>query len=190
MSFDKSYHTFIVETQSAPNADGVRLITNFDYYWQFGVQRTKTNPRLETGTAAPIIKQQNIDGLGRVIETLGPDPSNNLVALRRSSIQSDQHGVYQEILALLDWTESRWRWQRHYVDGLGRVYKTVVLGPDGKTPVIVDKRLDSRNNWTQKSLPYYEGSEPAFVARSFDSYDRLVEEVKPVDGGRATTAWK
>ncbi|HEU4386999.1 MAG TPA: FG-GAP-like repeat-containing protein, partial [Blastocatellia bacterium] len=190
MNFDDTYHTFVVETISPPNQNGDSLVTSFDYYFQFGTQKTRTSPRLTSDTEpGRIIRQNNVDGLGRVIEVLGPDPSNSLVALSRRSWQADGLGVYRESLTLLDWNEPAWRWQRHYLDGLGRIYRSVALGPDGKTPVLIEKTFDSRNNWIKRSLPYYEGSTPVFVERSYDSYARLIEEIKPVDGGCARTTW-
>jgi RHS repeat-associated protein len=189
--FDPTYHSFIVKSISPANQSGESLVTQFDYWWQFGAQKSKTAPVVgsESG-AGPIVWQQNTDGLGRVIEMLGPDPADNLVVLVRRSWNSSEQGDFEETLTLLDWQSEETQWNRQYFDGLERVYRSVVLGPDGITPVIVDKTLDSMGNPKQLSLPYYEGQTPAFINRTYDNYERLIEEVKPTDGGgTATTTW-
>lgn len=182
MTYDSTYSTFPAQATSPPNQAGVSLVSTFQFYQQFGVLNTRTDSNHVT-------LQQDIDGLGRVVQQLGPDPSNPstmLVLTKRSSVNGSD-GLYMETQRRLDWAGTTWTWSQQYIDGLSRVYKSATLGPDGATTVIVDTTFDSRNNVLSQSLPYYKGATPVSLQREYDNYGRLLRSTQPVDSGTSTT---
>src|SRR5262249_12018009 len=108
---DCTYHTFVTQTVSPPNAAGQNLVVTFDYYPAFGVQKSRTNPQSSADRAAgQIVALQLIDGLGRVVETQGPDPSSpgNLVTLTTHAWVASPQGTYEEARQRLDWAGQSW----------------------------------------------------------------------------------
>lgn len=85
-----------------------------------------------------------------------------------------------------------WTWKREYLDGFNRVYRTVTLGADGSTQVIIDRTRNSKNQVTSETLPYVQGATPPgatplAVTSTYDAFSRMVQQTKPVDGGATST---
>jgi RHS repeat-associated protein len=98
--------------------------------------------------------------------------------------ETDQTGVYEQVNTLLDWKGTT-AWDKKYLDGFSRVYRTSSLGPDGVRAVLIDQSYNSSNQVVQRSLPYYEGSTPSYTQIYFDEYKRTIrlQEPSPVDDG-------
>ena len=182
MAYDSTYSTFLARATSPPNQAGVSLVSTFQFYPQFGVMNTRTDSN-------QVMFQQDIDGLGRVTQQLGPDLSNpsNMLVLTKRSWLSGTDGPYTETQRRLDWPGTTWTCSQQDIDGLSRVYKSTALGPDGATTVLVNTAFDSRDNVVSQSLPYYEGTTPVYMQRVYDNYGRLLQSTQPVDGGTSTT---
>ncbi len=172
VTYDDTYHTF-KHTETGTNAAGKTLPTTSTYHPEFGVLNTKTDPNSVT-------KTQLVDGLGRVTQTQGPDPTGNIITLAEVSWATDSTGTYRR-------TVTPAGWKQEYVDGLKRAYRTTALGADGSSTVIVDKTFNGQGKTLTQSLPYYEGNTPLLVSNTYDNYGRLVQVVKPYQKTTLTT---
>lgn len=174
ITYDDTYHTF-KHTYTGTNAADKTLTTTTTYYPEFGVLNTKTDPNT-------VITTQVIDGLGRVTETQGPDPTGNTVTLAEMSWATDSTGTYRK-------TVTPSGWQQEYLDGLSRVYRTIALGADGSSIVAVDHTFNGQGKVLTQSLPSYEGSsDPVLLVKhTYDNYGRLIQTVKPYGTNTLTT---
>ena len=171
LAYDATYHTFIATKTSPPNRAGNTLVETYQYYPQFGIPKSKTDANGVTLTYP-------VDGLGRDAGTEGPGPQNETVTLRQVSWNSDSTGIYVETDTLEDW-DGGMSWEKKYLDGFARPYRTASLGPDGATTVNVDVSYNSRNQILSQSLPYYEGSNSLSLSNQYDNYGRLVTISEP-----------
>lgn len=181
---DDDYHCFPITIISPPNAAGAPLSWRRSYDAGFGTVATATDPN---GIATTHL----VDGLGRATGIDGPMPNGERISLLRQHHGCDSIGPYLETEALIDWAGGT-RWKRSYLDGFGRVFKTVSLGPNGKTPVVEDLTLDQQGRAVRRSLPYYDnGARPSFEENRYDAYGRLVSRETPggEDKVRTTYEW-
>ncbi|MDQ3898832.1 MAG: FG-GAP-like repeat-containing protein [Actinomycetota bacterium] len=178
IAYDPAYHAFVASTTTPPNAAGRRLVTTYSHSPQFGSLESTTDPN--NVTTAHLY-----DGLGREIETRGPDPDGQTVTLSQVT-WGTTGGTYVETDTLTDWSGTM-RWDRQFLDGFGRAYRTESLGPDGTSTVVVNRAFNSRNQLVQQSLPHYEGVTAEHAKYTFDAYGRLVELVQPQGAGSVTT---
>jgi RHS repeat-associated protein len=178
--YDSVCHTFIAARLSAPNAQGRVLKTQFEYYPEFGVEKSRTHPQFADDSSVPlIVSAQKIDGIGRPCESLGLDSENNLVTLVRTSRLFAEVFLYEEVKTRLDWNGTHWQTVRSECDGLLRVVRTLRTGPDGVRNTRVDRIFDSRDNAVSETLPHYEGDASYAIARTYDAFGRLTQEVRP-----------
>jgi RHS repeat-associated protein len=183
--YDATYHTFPVKEISpaltAPN--GRTLTTSYQYDPRFGVLVQETDPNGN-------IKQQILDGFGRVVEVKGPDPRGNsgaaTVSLQKISFVKDpnNNGYYTESRYRTKWddgNDANWHWQREYRDGLLRKYKTVSKGPATGRDLTQAIRFDAVGRTYQQSVPYYTGATPAYVTTVYTPEGK-VAQVTAADG--------
>jgi RHS repeat-associated protein len=179
--YDGTYRTFPVRIVLPPLESGLSLVSSAEYDPAFGVRIRSTDPN-------GVTLSQEVDGLGRVTESVGPDPDGKPVTLSARLWASDDGcEIYEETRTRADWAGTGWRWTRNCLDGLGRVYRIVRLGPDGLTPVRVDRAFNGLGQTVEESLPYYEGGTAVTATYSHDAYGRLVESTQPAGGGGETT---
>ncbi|HYE14145.1 MAG TPA: FG-GAP-like repeat-containing protein, partial [Pyrinomonadaceae bacterium] len=179
IAYDAAYQTFMASKTSPPNQSGRSLTWQYAYYPQFGVRQSETD-------ANGVVRGQNVDGLGRVVETYGPDPSGATVTLSRVTWASDQSGTYRQTDDITDWAGTA-DWARQYLDGFSRVWRVASLGPDGESTVLVDKTLNSRGLTLRQSLPYYETGAPLFIENTYDNFGRQTQIDHPLGGGDYVT---
>lgn len=179
--FDTIANTFVASRTSPANRNGLTLATTFVNDPGSGIWISQTDPN---GS----VREQSVDGLGRIVTVSGPAPSGTLVPIAQYSWGSDQQGIYQETQLLLAWEDANpWTWKKDYLDGFGRVYLTETLADDGGQTVQVTRAFDSRNNVVQESMPFYTGASPVYIQRTYDAYGRLIQLITPADGGGTST---
>jgi RHS repeat-associated protein len=175
-TYDTAFNTFLNSTTKPPTEANRRLTTRYTYEPVFGtlVETTDAN-----GTAT----SQQIDGFGRLIGKSASDPNGNLVQVAKIAMRGGDGGNYRETQTTLDWTGAAWTWQRQYLDGLSRVYRTVTLGADGSMQVIIDRKHNSKDQVISETLPYVQGAVPLVMTSTYDAFSRVIEQTKPADGG-------
>lgn len=171
-TYDAMYQTFPQTIASPARNVGGSLSSSFTYYPAFGVKHTSTDPN-------NILISQDIDGLGRMTARMGPGLTGAPVTLSTHAWVTDESGTYDEVQVLREWSGEVWSWSRRYLDGMGRVYRMAGLGPDGATPVYVDRTFDNRNQVLTQSLPYYDGQPPATRVFTYDCYGRTTSVTEP-----------
>jgi RHS repeat-associated protein len=187
-TYDNTYYTF-KHTQTGTNAAGKTLTTTTTYYPEFGGLNTKTDPNNVTWT-------QLVDRLGRVFQTQGPnpDPTGGTVTLAEVTWATEVNQATGKIVTYRK-TVTPSGWKQEYIDGLKRVYRTIALGADGLSTVIVDKTFNGQSKILTQSLPYYAGksllhyesNSPLVITNTYDNYGRLVQVVKPYSNKMLTT---
>ena len=179
--YEPTYRSFLSQV-SSPADGGAALVTTYQIDPRFGTMQSRTDVNQLTF-------RQQVDGLGRVVEQLGPDPDNpaSAVSISQTSWASGPDGIYVETRRVLDWTSPSWSWSRAYVDGFGRSIRAAALGPDGASTAIVDMRYDSRDRVVAQTLPYYEGETPVWTQRTYDDYGRLVRLTQPTADTTSST---
>jgi len=70
-------------------------------------------------------------------------------------------------------------WDREYIDGLGRTYKTESKGNDGQT-ITNTVQFNSVGQTAKKSLPYYAGETANFLAYEYNVHGYLIQTTDPV----------
>jgi RHS repeat-associated protein len=180
MTFDPASMTFMA-TKTQLGANKVPLTLGYTYYPQNGEMHTYTD---ENG----IIVTQAIDGLGRVTDKTGPNPSGGTSEATSQSYGSDSAGTYLRVTTLTDWDGTQ-SWTRKYYDGFSRVFLTATLSPDGTTTINQEQEFDSNNNVVVQSLPYVAGATPVYQKNQYDEYKRIIsfQEPSPVDDGSTVT---
>ena len=179
-TYDAAFNTFVGSTTKPPTDANLRLTTRYTYEPVFGTL-------VETTDANGVATSQQIDGFGRIIGKSASDPNGNPVQVMKIAMCGGDGGNYRETQTALDWTGAAWIWQREYLDGLSRVYRTVTLGADGSTQVIVDRTRNSKNQVISESLPYVQGAAPLLMTSAYDAFSRVIEQTKPADGGVTST---
>jgi RHS repeat-associated protein len=175
-SYDSAFNTFVTSVTRPATDAGLRMTTQYQYEPVFGALLQITDPN-------GVVTAQQIDGLGRLIQKSAIDPHNNVVPVTKVALLQDATSIYRETQAAVDWAGTIWTWQHEYLDGLGRVYRTVKVGADGTTPVIVERTLNSKSQPTSESLPYFQGVTPVLMTTAYDAFSRPSRSTKPADGG-------
>jgi RHS repeat-associated protein len=75
----------------------------------------------------------------------------------------------------------------NYIDGLGRTYRTKVVGDSTSATSFVDTVYDDRGNVRKASLPYPSGEEPKWSWSEYDWADRPIKITNPDGSWRSTT---
>ncbi len=172
-TYDATYHAFLTAKTSPPNADGVSLQHSYGYDYGLGVKTSTTDPNEVTIT-------KTLDGLGRVTESLGPNPDGDMVALTTSSRTQSNVGYIVETQTRRDWEGLTWGWTQKYKDGLGRTSSVQTLGDNGTAVSVVDKERDNKDRIVRQSMPYFSTDEPSgWRTKTFDSYGRVTRTVEP-----------
>jgi len=171
--------TFVVRVKTPPTADGSPIVMTFQHDPAFGVEIMHVDANGQTFT-------NTVDGFGRIICSAGPPPAGGeaKVQLSQHVLGADAVGTYQEQRTAVDWAGTAWFWQRDYIDGLSRVFRSVSLAGDGSGTITIDRRHDSRHHVCWETEPYQDG-EPAATLSSYDGLGRLVSVEEP-DGSGGT----
>lgn len=185
-SYDPALNTFPIRTAPPANEAGLGLVTDHRSDPAFGVETETSQPHAEGDRAPRARAAQKLDGLGRVVEKLGPAPAGRLVTLERFSHGRDATGPYEDDETLEDWASTLWRKERKYLTASGGIFQTRSSGPDGTREVIVDKTLDSEGRAIEETLLRYAGSPARRIRRTFDELGRLVRLERPLADGRST----
>lgn len=175
-SYDTTFNTFVTSVTRPATDAGLRMTTQYQYEPVFGALLQITDPN-------GVVTAQQIDGLGRLIQKSATDPHNNVVPVTKVALLQDATTIYRETQAAVDWPGTICTWQREYLDGFGRVYRTMKVGADGSTPVIVGRTLNSKGQPTSESLPYFQGAKPVLMHTAYDALSRPSQITKPADGG-------
>jgi RHS repeat-associated protein len=187
LTYEPTYMTFLL-TKSVVGANNVALTTKAEYFPSNGEMQTFTD---ENG----VITSQTVDGLGQITGKTGPSPSGGTIQGLTQSWGTDETGIYIQVVSLLDWKGTT-TWQKQYLDGFARTFRSVSPAADGVTPIFTDQEFDSRNNVIMQSYPYFEGASPAqYNNITYDFYNRvkLLTEPSPVDDGSTlvtTLSWE
>ncbi|ASS74441.1 hypothetical protein CIG75_05185 [Tumebacillus algifaecis] len=181
-TYDTQYQTFLTEQITPPNDAGNKLTTAYTYSPEFNVCVSKTEPNQTT-------MKQVLDGFGRVVQLLGPHPQHpeKQVVIQKHDWIVKNNTTVQETRQLLDWDVETWALKQEYVDGLGRIFKTISTSADGSKNVVQEKQLNSQGAAVRESLPYFEGNHPLYIERQYDEYGRMTQETNPTDGGKSVT---
>ena len=177
--YDDEYHTFAVSTISPANEQGLELIVEATYDPAFGGQLTHTD-------ANGVVLVATYDGLGRRIDEIGPDPTGAPSVLATHVYGQDGLGYFEEVRQAVTWSGLT-HWERQYYDGLHREYRRESLADDGTSTIVVTWAYDTRDDIVTATLPTFEGTPAATIARTYDPYRRVTSQVEPVDGSGATT---
>ena len=78
-------------------------------------------------------------------------------------------------------------WQKQFVDGFGRIYRTEAQGPQEGKEIITETEFDARGNVVRTAGPRYADEEPQWVVAAFDSRDRVTQIVQPDGAVRQTS---
>lgn len=180
-SFDPIYHGFCIKTTIPPNANGVRMETQTEYDPRFGTKVREVD-------ANGVVHEFHHDGLGRLVETLGPNATGDLVTLTTHEWLQQDGVYYEQTRSRVDWAGTNWSWSRKYLDGLGRTWREETLHASGSGSVAVDKELDSRGLLLSSSLPYLtSGKASVFMTYTFDALGRLTRSHLPLSQGEFIT---
>ena len=159
-------------------ASGRQLAIESAYNPGFGVLELRTDPNGNQ-------QRQIIDGFGRIVEVLGPDPSSTsgaaTVPLRQISYSRDRDGYYQEVRQRGEWSDGNpdnWFWVRSYVDGMGRPVRERSKS-EGTADLIVDIQYDGAGREWRSSFPYFAGKNPDWTTTSYDVLDRPTKTEMP-----------
>ena len=71
------------------------------------------------------------------------------------------------------------QWERTYVDGLGRPWRSMKKGPTSTQNIVQDTVHGARGKTVQQTAPYYSGDTPAWLTTSYDALDRVVAQIAP-----------
>jgi RHS repeat-associated protein len=170
--YDTLFHTFCARQVSAANVAGETAEVRVVHEPHFGQELSRTDANGQQW-------RQRIDGLGRVVETLGPGPDGETVALVRKQWGRDGAGFYTETRQRVDWSGERWYWRRNYHDALGREHRIAALPPDQQRPLLVDRTHTLAGQVLTASQPYFEGDPVNLIERRFDALGRVVYEIEP-----------
>jgi RHS repeat-associated protein len=168
MTYEEDYHTFPQTITSPPNAQGVKLVTTEQYEPLFGTQIQNLDANGNT-------MRSEIDGFGRLINTYGPHLSGQETLISQVTYHSDTHGFYVKIQQRPAWetdNQNEWYWQKSYLDGLEREYRTEKRGQSDDTTLIDEIRYNPEGHIGQQSLPYFKKDSPSWINKVYDVYNR------------------
>lgn len=182
-AYDTLFNTFPVKKTTPKNVQGRKLVYSYEYDTGFGVELSETDPN-------GVILKKEIDGLGRIVKNIGPDPSGNPVVLSQDSwVLSGSGGYYIETSIRQDWEGKRWYKIQDYKDGIIRSYKTISFGSDKDEAIIVERILDSDGAILKESLPRFIKEKTACWNKyAYDEYGRNTSVIEPMgDSGSTVT---
>lgn len=186
--YDAELHTFPLRTVSPANADGITLVVDHQHDPRFGVETLTSQPHLPTDTAARTKAKQEIDGLGRIIATLGPNAAGTLVALKKFLRGRDDAGPFEETQTLESWSDELWRTERKYFTPANNVFHTRILGPDAKRETVVDRKFDSDGRTIEETVLRYAGATARPVVKTYDVLGRMIRLERPLPNKGSTVA--
>jgi RHS repeat-associated protein len=178
--YDSVFQTFPVKKILPANAEGKRLELVSVQEPGFGIELSHTD-------ANGIEWTQTLDGIGRVIETRGPDEAGTPFVIAQYTWSKDEHGFYAETRRATNWSASEWYWRRVYSDSFGREYRVAGMAPEGVRPLLVDRVYTATGEILKASLPYFEGDQPVYSERRYDAQGRVRFEIEPVASGGTRT---
>ncbi|MBP0018799.1 MAG: pre-peptidase C-terminal domain-containing protein [Cyanobacteria bacterium SBLK] len=180
IAYDAKYHTFPVR-QTAPLVN-TTLEVSTEYEPKFGI---KTKAIDVNGNTSMAIADSDIDGFGRILAIQGIKPdSSDLVTLQKNEFTAESNGMSVKTWYRTQWEgnnlpDSTWLWDREYIDGLGRSYKTESQGDRGK---IVTNRIEfnTKGETSKESLPYYAGENQYFLTYEYNTFGEIVKTTDPI----------
>ncbi|NVJ27415.1 VCBS repeat-containing protein [Myxococcus sp. AM011] len=170
--YDATWRTFPSKRVLPATASGRALEVDFQYDAATGVLVSQTQPN-----GGREVHQH--DGLGRPVETQRVGPGGSLVATMRFQRGQDATGKHRKTLTRQEWNRDVWAVRTEYVDGFGRVTRTVNQGMESGglvgRAILEDTALDAHDQPVEQSLPYFSGDTPKRAqALSYDEYERVV----------------
>ena len=182
LTYDDTYHTFPATRVAHVNATR-SLTESFVYDALFGTLQSRTD-------ANGNIFKREIDGLGRLIARVGPNPDDpgEIATVRYVRTMDDTGHFYIERQQLVDWRKSSTYYARRaYKDGFGRTFRRTSPAVDSSNIRTMDYVRDSKGRVIKRSVPYFPSETPADSAphwtRKYDEYSRLIEVVEPTGNG-------
>ncbi len=195
--YDPDYRTFLTSATSPQltrNGAQYRLVEHYTSEPLFGqvVQNTNFNSK---------IVSQSIDGFGRVVAVFAPDESDTNRQVTSSIWKSNSSGIYLENRRRQTWSDSdtaNWHWERTYVDGMNREYRTETLGINNgtQTSIVTDIVFDAAGRVYKESAPHFSADTPPYTTTTYDRQNRpdtvtapdgVVTKYDYADGGRKVT---
>jgi RHS repeat-associated protein len=168
--YDTGFRSFPIRQVMPETVPGLTLSTATAYDAAFGTEISRTD-------ANGVVTSHRLDGLGRTIESFGPDAQGQSVAITQSFWGVDEHGFYAERRVLADWHAGQWQSERCYFDGLGRQYRRETSG------VITERLADRADQTLRQSLPRRVGESTLWVTTQYDAAGRVIRTEEPADGG-------
>lgn len=132
-----------------------------------------------------VIADSDIDGFGRILAIQGIKPdSPSLVTLAKNEFSAESNGMSVKTWHRTQWEgdnipDTTWLWEREYIDGLGRTYKTESQGDGGK---IVTNRIEfnAKGETSKESLPYYAGESQYYLTYEYNIFGEPVKTTNPI----------
>ncbi len=199
IQYDKVYNTFILKKISpAPKADAAALTTTFSYDPKTGALLSQTDANGSQYT-------YHIDGFGRTTAMYGPNlsggPSVKLVSYELQNNKKTTMDIFTTNLGTIftkkepiwegdkhyntasgNTDQANWRTTTEYRDALGRLYKTVVSSPEGKS-IIKEKKYNAAGQLLKESLAYYEGDPIHWTVYQYNG-EGQVQDITINPGGK------
>jgi RHS repeat-associated protein len=175
IAYETNYHSFPQTITSAPNAQNVKLVTTEQYEPLFG---TKTQTIDINGN----ITRYKVDGFGRPINTYGPNLSGKEALITKVTYATDSNGIYVKTQQRPAWDTDNlndWYWEKNYLDGLEREYRTEKRGTSDETTLIELVEFNAEGHIGQQSLPYFKKDSPSWITKEYDVYNRLTLTTAP-----------
>ncbi len=167
-TYDSDYKTY--PTTQTRASSYLSHTTNFEYDPRFGTLASQTDANGNTVA-------NQYDGLGRVAALWTTAPSGILTATTKTTFGSDSIGTYRLTNQLESWTGNTWRWERNYLDGEGREWRTDSQSTDPNKPVVVKREYDAFGQTKKESLPFYLGDPEYYTTYSRDLLGRVTQMV-------------
>ncbi|MEM8962106.1 MAG: FG-GAP-like repeat-containing protein [Acidobacteriota bacterium] len=175
-TYDDTYHTFVRTMSSPPTASGLVLVDTYTHEPYFGSEIEHTDPNDN-------IWRWQIDTLGREVTTQSPAPSGTTVTVALTEWGQDSNGYYTRQRSRPSWTSAddpaNWHWQKSYLDGMFREYRTETRGETDATDVVNSVRFNANGEIEGESIPYFASQQPSWVETRYDVYNRPVTTTQP-----------
>ncbi len=146
-TYDPDYRTFPLAQSRV--AAPLGLTTTFTYDPRFGTLAAQTDSNGNTVT-------NQFDGLGRLVIASATSPAGIVTPVMRILWGSGPKGKYRQTYQRNSWTADDWRWEREYVDGRGRTYRTESQSTTDGQPVVVNREFDAFGEVKKETVPFFD----------------------------------
>jgi RHS repeat-associated protein len=176
ITFDDTYQTFPVRVVSPPDKQGNSLTELYKYNPYFGTQEENTDPNNN-------VFKWSADDYGRVVDEYGPNPSGAETRTHHVTFRLESNGYSVEEATRPAWSSTddptAWQWERTYVDGLQREYKTVSRGVSDDKNVVEESRYNDQGQVSETSTPHFASETPSWIISKYDVYNRPTSTTQP-----------